>query len=171
MDRERAWARVQLALDERRDPLDDAWIQEWFAAEPLELAAYAQLELRLDALSAGVSAAAEHAPHHHSTTTAHRRLVAVCATLVTTLLIVLFAPTAPVAGISVRPPGQAEAIAPRILTYRLTATLTDGVRNFRASRSLTGPLHISDSYSESITTTADVGVRQMRHTLNQETNR
>lgn len=164
MDRERAWARVQTALDERRDPLDDALLCDWFAEHPAELEEYARLERRLDRLAANDTRAAS------TRTIAYprRRLLELAATFAATLVLLIAAR---------RGAPEPAAIAPatdlpelRIIDYRLTATRTDGERSFQASRGLNEPLRITNTRITNRSTAPGPGMRWSRPTLETETN-
>lgn len=163
MDRARAWARVQTALDERDDPLDDALLCDWFAEHPAEFEEYARLRQRLNRLAAHDAPAVLRTIAHP-----RRRLLELAATIAATLVLVLAARrNAP------EPAAIALAADPfelRIIDYRLTATRTDGEHSFEASRGLNEPLRITNTRITNRSAAPGPGMRWSRPTLETETN-
>ena len=167
MERDAAWTRVQLALDERRDPLEDERLQEWFAERPDELAALVRLESRL----ARLPAPRVDAPM--SPTRPVARLVATVAAgvLVTAGLVALLVargkrgadPLPPVAD-------DGTSFAARVVDYRLSVTRDSGDRRFHATRAMHEPLSITNTTTRG-RSPAQPGVQRLQHTLETETNR
>ncbi|MCA8980677.1 MAG: hypothetical protein H6831_00120 [Planctomycetes bacterium] len=163
MERERAWACVHAALDERRDPLDDALLQEWFAAHPEALEEYARFERRLELFETTELAAAT----ERAAPQPRRRLLELAATLAAALVAALAAPRGTPEHEA--HPRSANAPSPRVVDYRLTATRVDAQRSFTASRSSDGPLRITNT-SNALPTNGTLA-RPHTDTFDPETNR
>jgi hypothetical protein len=63
-DRERFWSAVDSALDARRDPCEDALVQEWMADHPADGEELARLVRRLGAVAVAAPASRPLAPTH-----------------------------------------------------------------------------------------------------------
>lgn len=166
MDQARSWARVQLAMDERRDPLDDELLQEWFADHPEALADYTRLEQRLTDLASRETLQIETL---RTPADPRRRLLELAATIAATILAVVAARHLRVEDALQSTTQRFDPAPSRVVEYRLTATRSDGERAFRASRSLDGPLHITNTLAE--THTNGAGRRPRQHDSQTETTR
>jgi hypothetical protein len=142
MERERAWERVQLALDERRDPFEDELLHEWFAEHPRELEEYARLERRLTELTQHASD--QTVPQMRSGGP-RRRLMELAVTAAATVVAIFAAQRARLDDATNRAEAPDALTQSRVIDYRITATRHNGRRTFRASRSLNGALQITNT--------------------------
>lgn len=162
-----ARARIDALLDERRDPLDDSLLQEWFAEHPEELAAYARFERRLGELEAF-----EHTPRSAPTDARapRRRLLQLGALAVAALALLALGRRGSDTGLAPDAPRVA-VLEPRILDFTLTITRDDGDRRVTSERRMGGPLCVTDTRDRSRDASAPRGVLRLRQTLKTETNR